>query len=124
MNLLERFLSGDISIICRTKDDFEKMKLFFHEEENICVISAASSRYSKSTGAEFAFPEAKWRAAGTEDLIHYNPVHSPLSQYEDYKYTETMEFPEFWDGLNHRTEASSFDAGLFYAMLGMDIQEV
>lgn len=124
MNLLERFLSGDISIICRSEDDFEKMKLFFHEEENKRVISAASRRYSKSTGVEFAFPEARWRTTGTEDLIHYNPVHSPLSQYEDYKYTETMEFPEFWDGLGSRPEAPSFDAVSFYAMLGVNTKEV
>ena len=117
MDLMERLLDGEISVMCHSRDEIEKFStLFAHDSMDYRVIMGALRNRDCISGAEFAYGgrDVPW-----ERYLHYNPIGSPLRQYGRFTYTETLDLPEFWDSLNSSLKAQEFDSETFYAMLGI-----
>lgn len=117
MDLMERFLDGEISVMCHSRDEIKKFSTLFEVDSQDHRVALAALRSSDCIrGAEFAY---EGRHVRWERYMHYNPIGSPLYRYIRYAYTETLDFPEFWDGLNYTFQVPDFDSESFYTMLGI-----
>ena len=117
MDLMERFLDGEISVMCHSRDEIKKFSTLFEPDSMNYRVAMGALRNSVCiSGAEFAY---EGRHVRGERYLHYNPIGSPLYRYARCVYTETVDFSEFWDGLNSTLKAPDFDPETFYAMLGI-----
>lgn len=122
MDLMERFLDGEVSVICHSREEIEKLSMLFEQgSRDRRIIVAASKNGNCLGGAEFAYED---KFIPGDRYIHYNPISRPLSQYSFYSYTETLDFSEFCGGLDSIAGSNKFDVQSFYTMLGMSAQEV
>lgn len=117
MDLMERFLDGEVSVICHSREEIEKLLALFEPDSlDYCVILGALRNNDCISGAEFAYRD---RYVPGDRYVHYNPIDHPMYEFDHFTYTETLDFPEFWDGLNYTFQVPDFDSESFYTMLGI-----
>lgn len=110
---LERFLAGEISVLCHTLDEMSRFSELFAPDsgERKCVYGAIENEECRD-GAEFAVPvysgELKF------GVIEFNPISSPLSEYDDFIFTETIDFSDLV-----LEKENIFDENIFLQMLGV-----
>ena len=111
MTLMERFLDGDISVLCHSLSEMKAFKdMFDPGSRQYKTINGAIGNNTCFGGAEFAIHNG---------MMGFNPIGIPLSQYRYYHFSESVDFyhlrSEFL--LGKAGIPMTFDRSEFYAML-------
>lgn len=111
---MERFLAGEISVLCHTLDEMSRFGELLDPDsgERKCVYGAIENEECRD-GAEFAVPVDK-SGELESGVIEFNPISSPLSEYDDFIFTETVDFSDLV-----LEKENIFDENIFLQMLGV-----
>lgn len=111
MTLMERFLGGDVSVLCHSLSEMKAFRdMFDPGSRHYKTINGAIGNNTCFDGAEFAIHSG---------VIGFNPIGIPLSQYRYYHFSESVDFYHLWSEflLGKAGIPMTFDKPKFYAML-------
>lgn len=112
MTLMERFLDGDVSVLCHSLSEMKAFKdMFDPGSRHYETINGAVGNNTCFGGAEFAI--------NSDGIMGFNPLRSPLSQYRYYHFSESVDFYRLQSEylLGKAGIPMTFDKSEFYAML-------